>query len=138
MSKQIDLSKPLSEEDRAYLLSRGRTYDIAIADGNDASSLSAGPSFDANTDAAKLLAETPNTGDVNTLGREAGAPDQSSGDAPTGEPSQYEDLTVAQLKDELERRDLPTTGKKPELVARLDADDAEQASSDDDDEDDGE
>lgn len=35
MSRNIDLTKPLSDEDRAYLEARGRHRDIALADGED-------------------------------------------------------------------------------------------------------
>lgn len=51
---------------------------------------------------------------------EVDAPDA---DAPTG----WAALTVAQLKAELEQRDLPHSGSKAELVARLVEDDAERA-----------
>lgn len=45
--------------------------------------------------------------------------DESSGEGG------YHDWTVPELKEELENRDLPVGGKKDELVARLEADDAE-------------
>jgi len=38
----------------------------------------------------------------------------------------YQELTVEQLKDELRDRDLPVSGNKDELVARLEEDDAGQ------------
>ena len=41
----------------------------------------------------------------------------------------YTKLTVAKLKVELEKRDLATTGKKANLVARLEENDAESSSS---------
>lgn len=37
--------------------------------------------------------------------------------------SEWEDLTVAQLKEELVGRGLETTGRKADLVARLEAND---------------
>jgi len=48
-------------------------------------------------------------------------------DTEDGEESQddYDSMTVAQLKEELEARGLPSTGKKPELVAALEANDNE-------------
>lgn len=46
---------------------------------------------------------------------------------------EYKDATNAQLKAELESRGLETTGKKDELIARLEANDAEQADDDEDD-----
>jgi SAP domain len=42
-----------------------------------------------------------------------------------GELSDYTGMTVEQLQDELRSRDLPTSGTKAELIARLEADDAE-------------
>lgn len=41
----------------------------------------------------------------------------------------YKDMTVPQLQAELERRHLPKTGKKPELVARLEASDTATSTS---------
>ncbi|UOZ10540.1 SAP domain-containing protein [Amycolatopsis sp. WQ 127309] len=40
------------------------------------------------------------------------------------EPVDYSDWTAADLSAELERRELPKSGTKPELLARLEADDA--------------
>lgn len=39
----------------------------------------------------------------------------------------YEDMTNDQLSDELAERDLPYSGNKAELIARLEADDADKA-----------
>ena len=44
-----------------------------------------------------------------------------------GEVTGYEALTKAELADELERRGLPKSGNVPDLIERLEADDAEQA-----------
>lgn len=132
MSKQIDLSKPLSEDDRAYLVSRGRTSDILIADGKDASAETAGPSFDATASAEELLAKTPHTGDVNAMGVQSKQPVTTAPADAEPEPSKYDDLTKQQLEDELERRELPKSGKKPDLIARLVEDDAANADDDDD------
>ena len=38
--------------------------------------------------------------------------------------SGYESWTKDELQDELEKRDLPKTGNKPELIERLEEDDA--------------
>lgn len=50
--------------------------------------------------------------------------------------SKYTSMTVALLREELERRELSTAGNKPELIAALEANDAENAENDDDDDDD--
>lgn len=39
----------------------------------------------------------------------------------------YVDLKVEELKAELEKRELPTDGKKPDLILRLETDDANRA-----------
>jgi hypothetical protein len=44
-------------------------------------------------------------------------------EAETQEGSSYSESTVAELKDELAERDLPKSGKKEDLVARLEEDD---------------
>lgn len=41
----------------------------------------------------------------------------------------YESMTVAELKEELTARGLPTSGTKDQLVARLDEDDADEAAN---------
>jgi hypothetical protein len=72
MSRQIDLSQPLSDEDRAYLKARGRLNEIAMADamasGEDYSEsmLSAGEVL-SHDDGNRL---SPNTGDVNPIPRD--------------------------------------------------------------------
>lgn len=48
----------------------------------------------------------------------------------------YDDMDVAGLKEELTKRDLPVSGRKPELIERLVADDESVEDDDDDDEDD--
>lgn len=48
-----------------------------------------------------------------------------SGDGPAK--PDYDDLTLPNLRSELERRDLPTSGNKPELVARLREHDDQQS-----------
>lgn len=45
----------------------------------------------------------------------------------TGEESEYASWSKQELKDELESRDLPVGGNKDELIARLEAHDAESA-----------
>jgi hypothetical protein len=53
--------------------------------------------------------------------------DEAVGDVDgDGEVTGYESYTKAELADELERRGLPKSGNVPELVERLEADDAAQ------------
>lgn len=56
---------------------------------------------------------------------------ESEDDGSGGGDTDYEDQSVEELKDELRRRDLPISGNKTELIARLEEDDE---SEDDDDE----
>lgn len=138
MSKQIDLSKPLSEADKEYLRQMGREQQIAqVEAGGEDSSATAGPRQLKN--GPTELENVPNTGDVNTLGRaETGGATGSVPDlAPSVGEEGYEGLKVPQLQDELERRGLPKSGTKPELIARLEEDDESSDDDDDDDEDDG-
>ena len=65
----------------------------------------------AGTDNAKTINED------GSYTRRTGEPDPSENDG-------YESMTKPELQAELEARGLPTTGNKPELVTRLEEDDA--------------
>lgn len=56
-------------------------------------------------------------------GEEAPEP-AAADDGTAGGDSDYQDLTAEELKDKLRSRDLPVSGNKDELVARLEEDDA--------------
>lgn len=94
MSRQIDWTKPLSDEDRAWAAQFSLHHPLIAA--ND----------EQHSDADDSLAGADLDGD--------------------GTVSEYEAMTVAQLKAECEDRDPPlaTSGTKAELIARLKADDA--------------
>lgn len=99
MSRNIDLTKPLSDEDRAYLLSRDRHIDIARADKAAEAMEGDGPDSDAGS------------------GESAG----SGNDSP---PEKYSDewfaaVKVPELKEELRSAELPVSGTREELVERL-------------------
>lgn len=133
MSRQIDLSKPLSERDREHLVQLGKENLIQTAEGGgEDSSSTAGP-VQLKGEYVELV-EVVNTGDVNTLQRqETGGMSDTSGGSDleppkldTAEDGDYSEMTVKMLQDELERRDLPKTGKKDELIARLEEDDSSE------------
>lgn len=90
------LSKPLNAEDKAWLRSWNRDHEIP---GDEAQSV-----------------ETTDT---------VGTGDKSDEDPFHGEepPDDYNDWNVAQLQHELGQRELPKSGNKGELVARLVEDD---------------
>ena len=99
MGREIDLSQPLSAEDRAWLEERGKHGDLRVANELHPDSVPAEEVADPDDD-----------------GTEAG--------------DEYGDWSKAQLAYELSTRDLPTTGTKAELSARLVKDDAARAAED--------
>lgn len=75
-----------------------------------------------------IVVSTANTPLVELL---RGYPPLKEVPAPEGAvPVGYDDQTVAMLRDELERRDLPRGGSKAELVARLEENDAAREAGD--------
>jgi len=81
---------------------------------------------DANT-VYVIVEESEETADAVYLGTRKLWPDAEPLAAPlaaTGSVSGYEDMTVTELKDELDMRGLVVSGNKAELVARLEEDDA--------------
>jgi hypothetical protein len=138
MSKYIDLTEPLSDEDRAYLEARDRWADIAMSDAVNSgqefseSMLTAGPIT--HHDTQRL---GPNTGDVNTLGREVLSADSEETEISEleneFESDGYDELKVAELDALLHERELPKTGSKTDKIERLREFDSEQDSDDDED-----
>lgn len=126
MSRQIDITKPLSDDDRAYLSQWGRDDLIARADAiaagkDEASSGTAGVALPHNATAEQLLEHTPNTGDVNT-----GVQKQTAGSQTVEEQrveqvaKELEDKYKAdELRAAAEKRDLDTSGTKPVVARRL-------------------
>lgn len=111
MSRQIDFSKPLSDDDRAWLEERSLGWKIPQAPGVE---------LDPNASSEDLLEHVPNTGTVNTA-----AADLERAVAEGHQPEDsYEKWTVAELKEELKTRELAVSGKHDELVDRLEEDDA--------------
>ena len=109
------LSDPLTEDDKAWLRSWNRQGEIPGEEGG----------------VQQLL--VPGNPPGNEITKMDGPPDETdpfNGEEP---PEDYNDWTGPQLSWELGNRSLPKTGKKSDLVARLEEDDAN--SSDDDDED---
>lgn len=133
MSKQVDLEKPLSDEDRDYLESRAMHREIAendarFADGDPVSERSGltgeEPAYGVP---AGSHPEAVGVGQGGVLARSDPAADRRAAEsAADDEEDEYSEMTVAELQDELEKRDLPKSGKKAELAARLREDDDEE------------
>lgn len=129
MSRKIDLTKPLSDEDRQYLLDRGRLRDIAQADGNtEAANPVPGGLDGVNTGGASPTAKDPRLG----ARIKVGEPTVQAGDALEDEDDDNV-LKGAALEQALEDRGLPKTGTADEKRARVAEYDAANGSEDDED-----
>lgn len=107
MARNIDLTKPLSEDDAAYVSQRPWLQaEIALMERNGELEYDLNP-------ATPVVEEEDETEDEET----------------------YEDLTVAQLKEDLKSRDLSVEGNKATLIARLVEDDESSEEEDDEEED---
>lgn len=100
MSRIVNMSQPLSSEDRAYLFQMNRH--AAIADNDER--------FSSDEEEGQEEEVSDEAGDSAVLTEEEVEP--------------YEQWTVAELSAECNDRDLPKNGTKAELVTRLYADDA--------------
>lgn len=103
MARKIDLDKPLSKKDRAWLEDWGKHDQIAAHDAQ----------FDPQPEPKDDLDE-PDGEDVPF---EDGDPDGPGTDRP------YVEWTNDELRDELGDRELSKSGSKAELIARLEEDD---------------
>lgn len=129
MGRNIDLTKPLSDDDEAWLLERSRGWQVDenkrfLAD-KDNKEHEPGevepPDWEPTNTVAHppFEGEQPNPRQVpSPVGLEyhAGEPVDGQG---VGDDYAPEDLTVDELKEELHARELPVSGNKDELVKRL-------------------
>lgn len=139
MSREIDTSKPLSSEDRQYLMERGSEQQVAYLDQLHGVELSdeerqdlneprnEGPSMPplVTTTIVDKQREDEESRRAKQLAEEAGldytsAPEESDEEY---EEDQYDRMNARELKDELRSRDLPTSGRVEELRDRLRDDD---------------
>ena len=136
MSREIDLSQPLSDEDRQYLIDRDRWRDLALADGHE--------------DIARAQREATEANDITqgrrpptVFGEQARVQAANADAAPTSDEGEedlpYEEWTFDELKNELDVRKADAVeagmseeeaktlyskgGGQKDLVARLYADD---------------
>jgi hypothetical protein len=129
MSREIDLSKPLSDADRNYLEQRSRFAELQYAD-----SVHSGEKL---TDEQLMELEqkaieeakgkrVPLQMDPDAVRTENDDDDEDAGEqAPAEEGDDPDDVayvsraTVNDLKEQLANRELPTSGNKPELQRRM-------------------
>ena len=114
MGRFVDLSKPLSDEDREYLIERRREDEIRF---NDAE-------FGDLKDKDKKAVSEQHDSDVKEDKAEQEAYEKALAEAdeegyPEHLVEKVEPLTVAQLRAALKKRDLETSGDKEELRIRL-------------------
>lgn len=124
MGKSIDLSQPLSDEDRRWLEERGDYAAIAVADATHGApeprEAKADEPSEPEDAPVPLVAEPvaePNAGDDGVT-----EPSDSSEDADDDVPP-YEEWTADALRDECDARGLAKSGSKADLIDRLVADD---------------
>lgn len=147
VSRTIDLTQKLSDEDREYLLARGREQEVFRNDaehvGDPESVRSANYIPGTSIDRAEGVPVTPN-GDTRVVMGGGDVEVDEDGDELEDTPDSrtvvdgesddnYDTWGKAELKAELENRELATSGNKGELIARLREDDA-SAEGDPDDE----
>lgn len=138
MSRQIDLSQPLSDEDRQYLLDRGRLRDIAIADGeNPPVPLPADSVADAFGQHPEATDATRGQNPEHPEGQQAqpnanlASPATEHQKAEGDEPDNYDDEEAwpyEDLKEEIKERDADDkpalNSKREDLISWLRMDDA--------------
>lgn len=132
MSMAVDLSTPLTDEERSYLAMRGRYSEIERADG--ISGAEPGDLGDGDGSGPKVMAL--NTAEARAERRrqieeelrqieelDGDAEAGRSGSVEDGEVDPYETWNVKEIDAELKRRNLDGSGNKAEKVARLYKDD---------------
>lgn len=150
MSREIDMSKPLSDEDRAWMLENNRDNEVRANDeahGRDSSDIGraggmpfvTGGEPSLGSDRSIPTGLTPNSqeADLDRERREAQLKAATEGGASadplaTGDlvyetdDKPYEDWSAAELQNEAGKRELSKSGTKAELAERLRADDEER------------
>lgn len=118
MSRNVPYDKPLSRDDRAYLLSRGRADTVAMLDSRH--EVDADPQED-----REAVAETVNN-DPDATGTPAVNPVAATGEpvaGPTrpvvGDDYDTDAWSYRDLQEEAGNRGLPKSGSREEIVARL-------------------
>lgn len=131
MSREIDQTKPLSAEDREYLLQRGHEQTVQYLDQLHDSRASEEEQRELDTPGNEGPAmpefQDPSLASQTALHAEDVEPDADDADDADAEGDRYDEMNKPALKAEAERRELPVGGTAEELRERLRAHDAEQA-----------
>lgn len=115
--RYVDTNKPLSYEDFRFLQDRGRLPRAYRLDPNDSRFSEADRSYAAPAEREAEASEIVDE-DEASWEETAGEPIENR-ESDEDEASQWDNYTVDELKEELDRRDLPTSGNKDELIERL-------------------
>lgn len=122
MSRTIDLSKPLSKGDREYLTLRGRYWEIEANDAQHGK-LEPGSSYAGEVGAENTPGPDGTVGAARTTTgqdpRVEAASEASASSSDDDDAVSVDDLTVPELKQELEDRDVKPEGNKEDLQKQL-------------------
>jgi hypothetical protein len=128
MSMEVDFSTPLTDQERAFLLERGRYADIERADSAHGTSTpdellrgdGSGPGTKPLLTGERIVARREELlAELAALDAADGVDDEEDGELPP-----YEDWKVPELDKELAARGLPVQGNKSEKVQALYDDDS--------------
>lgn len=120
MSKKIDFSKPLSEEDEAYVAERPWLRVDADLSGFDLSE-ETDFSVDGGVDEGS---ENPDGFEPEDADSDESDEENEEGEGDEDEVAPYAEWDYQELKTEAKRRDLSASGSKEQLIERLEQDDA--------------
>ena len=114
MGRFVDLSRPITEDERAYLLSRSREGEVMV---NDRQFGNLDESEKLNRQAQAVADHEEEEADRKAF---QAAVDQADAESfPAHIVDKVEPLTLAQLRTALEKRKQSTEGERPELQVRL-------------------
>lgn len=128
MSRQIDLSQPLSDEDREYLFAHGDHDLVRQADAIAAANVESEPFDEGEGERPEDEVEDESTDGETKDDDESDEVDDEE-DETEEDSGPYAGWTKADLKAEAGKRELPKSGNVSELKARLVADDESEDQS---------
>lgn len=141
MSREVDLTKPLSDEDREYLQNNNRLTDIARADGKigedgfplpddsvEGSHVQSPQQTDPSLGAVTTVPEQPL--EPGQIGVQPQSADAGDAEAPSDNYDDEDAWSYRELQEEAgKREDVPATGSREALIEALRKDDAKPAQS---------